>query len=451
MRRLVTRYNKIRSNGTMKETWNLALPNMLTNLALHVFGLTDLFFVGWLGREAIAAVSVGGFFITLIFTAVIAISTGTLALASRAVGAEDTEKLQHVAGQSLLLSQVAGILMTLLLWPLIPPLLSMIGAEGDVSRQAINYSHIVVLGAFAYLGQITSNALFRSTGDSRTPLRLVTTSVLINVVLDPILIFGWFGVPAMGVNGSALATVLARLLALSMALRVMLRPGSKLRPRFSRPDFPLLRKLLSIGAGGTVQLVIRNGVNFYLVHLAAGFGTAVLAAYGVVLRIHFMLIMTGFGLALASATLIGQRIGAGHREESEDPAWAALFMFEVLIILVSLPLFFLAPWIVGAFSDGLAVTTPATLFLRIFIPFYPIWAMGLIFGRSMMGAGDTWRPTAVQFIVQAVLRIPLAWLFSHPELLGAPGIILAIGLTDAMGGLMTTWLFRRGWWKTVKL
>ncbi len=451
IKKILNNYKDIKNSGLLKETFQLAYPIVLTNLALNLFSMIDLFFVGKLGAEAIAAVSVGGFFITMIFTAVIAISTGTLALVSRRHGENDQKELSHTAGQSLILGFFLGLLMTGLLYPIIPRVIELIGAKKEVLNLTIDYSRIVVLGSLAYMGQITINGIYRGVGDSRTPLFLVSIAIIINVILDPILIFGLLGFPALGVNGSAIATVLARVLGMILGLYYIFSSSSPVVPDIKRFSPHLMWKILKIGFGGTIQLLSRNLVTLVLIHIAAGFGTIVLAAYGIVVRLQFLVIMAGNGLAIASATMIGKELGQGNTTDPEKPAWAALYIFELMLFIVACIFLFFPENIMKIFSDSAEIIELGSVFIRYFAIVYPIWAFALILGRSMMGSGDTYTPMAITMFNLIILRLPLAYILSGIEGFGAYGLFGSIVITNVTHGLLTLYYFKKGNWKKVSL
>jgi len=218
----------------LRNIWYLALPMMLANLLQDAFNLVDMYFVGKLSPSAIAAVSMSGIILGLIMTAVMGISLGTIALVSRAVGEKDIDKANEVVGQSLLLGLFITVIVTILGYLFAAPMLRALGAEEEVVIQGVSYIRIMCLGSVTIFLTILMFSALRGAGDPIIPMIILVISTLLNIILDPIMIFGLYGFPRLEVGGSALATVISRTVALVMVLWALVREKSIIKLRAKR-------------------------------------------------------------------------------------------------------------------------------------------------------------------------------------------------------------------------
>jgi len=247
--RFEERVFSLTEGSIFKAVWKLGWPTMVTIAFQDLFSLVDMFFVGKLGKEAIASVSVCGVLLGFIFTIVLGISIGSIALVARFMGRGDFQKVEEVAVQSILLGGVTSIFIMFAGFLYAEPLLKLLGASGRVLSLGASYLKIISLGAFTVFLTFSMNAVLRGTGDALTPMKVMALSNFVNLALDPFLIFGIWKFPRMEVAGSALATVLARLVGMVLILRVFFRGTSYLHLKWKnfRPRIDLMRRILRVG------------------------------------------------------------------------------------------------------------------------------------------------------------------------------------------------------------
>ena len=435
----------------LSNIWYLALPIVLTNLLQDAFNLVDMYFVGKLSPGAIAAVSMSGIILGLMMTAVMGISLGTIALISQAVGGGNIEKADEVVGQSLLLGLFITAIVTSLGFLFAAPMLGALGAEEEVVILGVSYIRIMCLGSGTIFLTILMFSALRGAGDPIIPMVALTISTILNITLDPIMIFGLFGFPKLEVGGSALATVISRTVALIIVLWALTRQKSiiKLRLRDLRPNFKIQGKIVKIGLFASIESVVIHLSGLLLIVFVAAWGTNTVAAYGIGMRLNFAVMIPVLGLGMASATLIGQNLGANKADRAEKSGWlCALFG---VIIMGSLSAFFLLfpGQVIAFFNNDLEVVAIGEQFIRWVTPTLAFIGLAIVLGRSLGGAGDTFHPMLFTGISLLVIRILLAdWLPNH---MGLIGIWIAIGFSNIIHGILITIWFKAGRWKQVRI
>ena len=437
--------------------WRLSLPIVVSNAAHIVVGLTDAFWVarlpGDLGTKSMASVVMAGQVMFLLASVFMGISAASAALVARAIGAKDNDRADHVAAQAIVLTVAVSVVLGIVGYILTPWLLTTLGAEDDVIALGTGYLRISFLGVFAMFALFVGSGILRGAGDATTPLVIMLVAAAVNIGLDPILIRGYLGFPALGVSGAAIATVASRLVAFTYGAFVLM--GGKLRVRLHlrafRFDPAVLGKLVVIGFPASVQMSLRAVMGVVLVGVASGFGTAVIAAFGIGMRISHIAFMPTFGIGQASAALVGQNLGAGKPERASRSAVvsaaAAVFIMGSFAVIFSA----FAPELIGIFKKDPAVLDAGISFLRIRAPGLLFAAVGIVLGRSIGGAGDTF-PTMI-FTVVALwfVQVPVAvWLSGFPAL-AETGIWWAGVVASVANVLMTGPYFASGRWKQRKV
>lgn len=436
--------------SVVKAIARLGVPIIATSILQSAFNLADMFFVGRLGPAALAAVTVSGIVIALLITAAIGISIGTLALVARYWGARRYREAALVVGQSFHIAVLLSLFFGVGGWVLARPLLHFLGAEGEVLGLAVTYFRIISAGAWTIFIFVTFSSALKGSGDAWTPFRVMALGVVLNCLLDPLLIFGWGPVPAFGVPGSALATVLARLVTVIVIIH-RTRPRRSyldLSGAFGRVSLPLIGQILRIGFFSSVEMLIRSVAMIALLRFVSVYGTAALAAYGIGTRVRAVILMPGIGLGYASGILVGQNLGAGRPKRAHRTAWATWSLYQA--VLVPLVVFFLvfAREVVSVFNRDPEVLRLGTVFIRYLAVSFFFLALVLVFGKSLNGAGDTAGPMAITGFSLAAMIGFLLWPGSAG--LGIAGIWKAILGGTALNGILMAWWFqRKGWSRPV--
>ncbi len=431
--------------------FHLALPLLVALLLQDAFNIVDMLFVGRLGPSAIASVSISGIIIGLVIAVALGISIGSVAMVSRFIGAKQKEKAENVVFQSLILATILSILMAFFGWFASGPLLHFLGAADDVKELGLVYMRIISVFSFTIFFSITLNSILRGAGDTVTPMKVMIFSTVLNIILDPIMIFGLFGFPRMGVAGSALATVIARGCVLPILVIVFLRGYSHLhvKKKDIRLDFPLMWRIVKIGIFGFMESLIRNLASIVLMYIVAKFGTNIVAGYGIVIRLSLPLLMFGIAFGNAAATLVGQNLGASKPERAYHSAWMAVGFNEIIVGAICVIFFVFPQTIIGIFNSTPEVVATGADFLRFMSIGFLFIAVSLVLSKTLQRAGDTLSTMIISAISFILIRIPLAFVLAKH--FGTGGIWIAFLISSIIHGFVITGWFNFGMWKEKKV
>ncbi|MDD3726264.1 MAG: MATE family efflux transporter [Candidatus Ratteibacteria bacterium] len=429
--------------------WKLAGPMMIAGALHDLFSMVDLFFVGKLGHIEVAALAIAGTTMAILMMLVQGIAVGTMVLISHFTGEKNYEMSDNVLGQTFIWCLIGACVMLPISFFLVEPILKLFGATGNVlvygaDYLRINFNYSLVI--FLFVG--ISNALHGS-GDARTPLYALIIGNIINIILDPLYIMGYGPFPAMGVAGSAVATVMTRGIGVIYLFIHILFGHSTIhfKTKYLKPIPFLMKRIISIGFFASLQTLIREVSFLFLMRLVTSFGTVTLAAYGIGSRLRSFIMVPGFGFASAAAVLVGQNLGAKKPQRAEKAAWRALIYYECLLTPIVIIFLIFAPELVGFFNNNKEVITIGSSFLRYLAITFPFLAFSLVFSQAMNGAGDTRTPTIINAIGQLVFRIPFAYFCALTLRIGYRGIWLGINASDIFQGIGMTLVFRLGHWK----
>lgn len=422
--------------------------------------LIDLFWVGRLGSHAVAAVSLSGIFLFLFSPVAMGLMVGTMALVSRRVGSGEMEEAGRASAQSLLLASMLGAAVSAIGWiaaPLVFPLLGMHATDsiqqgvdpGLVVREGVAFLRIILTGQVLFFVLLACFASLQASGDARTPMVCSLVATVLNLVLDPLLIYGIGPFPRLGVSGAALATVLSQAVALACAVRALARQsahGLMLRRGMFRPDLFLSWRILRVGLPGSGQLLLRSTMSAALMRIVASCGPAAVAGYGVGLRWHMFILMPAFAFGNATAALVGQNLGAAQPDRARRAAWTAscidagiMALFAGIALVAAVPMMRL-------FSADPAVVHNGAEYLRLVSPIYPAVAFGIILGRALNGAGDSLAPMVITGISLWGIQMPVAILLVRWMEPSTLGIWIAIAIGNLLHALLITERFRQGAW-----
>ena len=427
---------------------SLAAP-LMVRAALHAAqSLIDMFWVGKLGSASIAAVAMSGMIIMVLFTMIVGISTGTLALVARYVGAKEKEKADAVAAQSVFLGIIMATLTVVVGLLFTERLFLVLGAGPEVLEAGTGYLKILLVGGVTMFLLFLGSSILQGAGDTVTPMKLMVLANLINIVLDPVFIFG-LGVPRMGTAGAAVATVISHSISAFLVLWLLVKGRSIVHIRLNECKIKLeyLKAIFRIGLPASLQMFFRSLMSVVLMGIVATFGTSAVAAYGVGMRLRMVILMPAFALGGAAATLVGQNLGSQQPARAKKSAWAATIFDMVIMTFVALVFFSLASQIMGVFNKDEQVVFLGAQFIRITTPFYLFIALGVVFNRALAGAGDTVIPMVITLLSLWGFQIPMALYLSKITPLGVTGVWWAVALASILNGVLMLGWFETGRWK----
>ncbi len=431
----------------------LAVPMVLEMVLESLFAVVDVFWVGRLGANAVATVGLTESLLSLIFAVGIGLSLSTTAMVARRIGEKDPEGAAVAGVQAIVLGLITSVAIGIPCFIYAPQLLRLMGASNDIVAMGSGYARIALGGSGAILLLFLNNAIFRGAGDAAIAMRLLWVSNIINLILDPCLIFGWGPFPRLGVTGAALATFTGRSIGVGYQFYRLLRGTERIRilAQQLRVNWSVLLRLVRVSVTGILQFAIAHTSWIGLVRIVSVFGSAALAGYTIAIRIVVFAILPSWGLSNAAATLVGQNLGAGKPERAEQAVWRT-GLYNMLF-LGSLGIFFVffAEPIVRLFTQDAAVIPLAAKCLRIISYGNIGYAYAMVMLQAFNGAGDTVTPTIVNFFGFWLLEIPLAYWLAIPLRLQSNGVFYAIVVAEGSIAVASAVLFKRGKWKAQKI
>jgi len=432
----------------------LAVPVVLSQVLQTAYGVIDAYWVGHISQEAIAAVSLS-FPISFLLVAV----GGGLPLAGSVLlaqyrGRGDTSEMNHVAAQTLMMVLIVSVILTGGGYFLATPIMRFMGAAPDVLPDAARFLEITFLGFIFVFTFLAFQALMRGLGVVTMPMLIVLTAVILNYVLNRVFIFGVGPIPAMGVAGSAMATLVTQALATFLAALVLIRGGYGLRLRLRdfRPDFPLMRRIFRLGLPASVEQSTRALGMTVMTLLVSTFGTVAQATYGVGVRIVLCVLIPAMGMSMATSTLVGQNLGAGRLDRAERTTWIGCLIAIGLLLVAGAILFATArPFAAFFMPEGGEAIDEVARFIRILA--FAFWLIGVqqVLMGTFRGAGDTVAPAVLAIVSLWVIQFPLAYVLSKHTRLGLTGIWWSFTATNIIAAAATLAWYMRGDWKRKRL
>jgi putative MATE family efflux protein len=410
----------------------------------------DAFFVARVGIEAVATVGLTESVLTLVYSVAIGLSSAATAMVSRRIGEGNREAAAEAGAQTILLALALSALIALPGFFFAKDILRILANDAAVAESGYRFSQLLFTANLPILLLWMLNGIFRGAGDAATAMRALWIANAVNIVLDPIFIFGWGPVPEMGLLGAGIATTIGRSAGVAYQLYQLFK-GSKiirLRRRHFRPQGAVIARLLGIGAGGAGQYLISSASWIVLIGILGRLGPAIVAGYTIAIRIIIFSILPAWGMANAAATLVGQNLGAGHPERAEKSVWRSAQFTVAFLAVVSVAYLIGAPWLVRLFTSEPEVVQAGALAMRIIACGYVFFGFGMIVTQAINGAGDTRTPTLLNFVCFWLLEIPLAWLLALHFNWGQTGVYWSIVFSESAMALAAIWVFRQGRWKS---
>lgn len=441
-----------------KSLFYLSFPIVITNLLQVGYNLADTFWLGRYSTEALAAISLGFPLVYLFISLGLGLTVAGSVLVAQHTGAEQTGKAEYAASQTVVFTLIAGVMLGAFGYQIVQPLLQVFGAEESVLTLAIEYMEVISLGLPFLFGFLVFIALMRGAGDTITPMLVMLGTVIVNVAIDPIFIFGVGPLPELGVEGAAIATVLSRGLAMVVGVWLMLRGanGIQIHPRQMIPDLGYARKLLRIGVPASIENTGRAiSVNAVLI-IVTMFSTSVVAGFGVGIRVFSMIFMPAIAIDRGVETMTGQNIGAGREDRVVETNRFAAKAGFLILSAIGIVTFVFAPDIIRIFDSTPSVVDEGSTFLRWIAPTFGFVGILRAYSGGFRGAGKTLTAAAIAVLLFGFLRLPIAyvasqglvpldfWIFASETPVGIWVAFAVSGITAAVTA--ATW-FELGNWR----
>lgn len=427
----------------------LAVPMILEMVMESLFAIVDIFFVAKLGADAVAVVGITEAMMAIIYAVAFGLAIGATATVARRVGEKDFENAAKTAVHVIYLGIIVSLLMSAVGIIFAPTFLGLLGAEPQVVEQGTTFTRLMLGGNATVVFIFLLNAIFRGAGDAAIAMRVLWLANAINILLDPMFIFGIWFFPEMGVTGAAVATLFGRGTGVLFALWYLFGKRGRIEIHKNHWTFDpvLLWKLVKLSATAVLQFTIATASWSALVRVVAGFGSEAIAGYVIGLRVIIFALLPSLGLSNAAATLVGQNLGAGKPERAEKSVWTAAYINAAFLGLIGIIFLIFSGQIIAFFTTEPTVLAYGTDCLHIVAYGFVFYGFGMVVETSFNGAGDAWTPTYLNFFIFWLFEIPLAYYLSYQMGMGPRGVFWAITIAFSILAVVSALLFRRGTWK----
>lgn len=431
-----------------KTILNLAIPAVMQTVVRSLFVIVDAFWVGKLGKLPLAALTTATFLIWGFLALGEMIATGTNSLIAQSSGAKNFELEKKISTFNLVNTLFFTIIMSLILIPLLPYFYKLMDIGEDQINLSNQYLVTLLIGFPGITLLSTVTAIFRGSGDTKTPMYLLILAVSLNFFLAPLFIFGFAFIPPFQMTGAAISTIVAYSISFLSGFYILKKRDLICSVFKFRFDKPIISETFRIG----LPIAI-NGIGFSLIYVfvsrfVADYGTTAFAALGIGHRSESLAYQITVGFSLASSILVGQNIGAGNPDRAEKLAFKILGYASFVMLIYGILLFVFSEEVARFFINDDEVVSVASIYNKIAASVLIFSAAEVVLSGAFSGAGDSLPPAIVGLPLNA-LRIPFTALFGM--LWGLNGIWIAICSTVVLKGIIITFWFKLGKWKTRKL
>jgi len=441
------------SGSIKKAIFLLSVPMILEMLMESIFAIVDIYYVSRVSVNAVATIGLTESMITLVYAVAIGLSMAATAIVARRIGEKDVEGASQAAVQVIFLGIAVSIIIMIIGILYAKELLALMGAEPDLIAEGYGYTKVLMAGNITIMLLFLINAIFRGAGNASIAMWTLILSNGLNIILDPIFIFGMGPVPAYGVEGAAIATTIGRGTAVVFQLSILFKGYGMIKIKLKNLvfKFAIMLNLIKVSLGGIGQFLIGTSSWVILMRIMSEFGSEVLAGYTIAIRVMMFTLMPAWGMSNAAATLVGQNLGAGKPERAEVSVWKTGKYNAWFMGLVSIGYLAFAPQIITLFNETRDVVHYGSLCLRVIALGYIFYGYGMVVIQSFNGAGDTKTPTYINFICFWLFQLPFAYVVGISLEVGPVGVFSAITMAEILIAIIGTIWFRKGIWKSVKV
>lgn len=431
----------------------LAIPMILEMAMESLFAVVDAFFVGKVGKGALATIGFTESVLTIIYSLAFGVAMGATAIVARRWGEKDYAGARKSAGNAIVLGSLISIVLGVIGVIFAPDVLGLMGAEQEVIETGSTYTRIMFGSQLIIMLLFLHNGIFRGAGNAAAAMRALVIANGLNIFLDPLFIHGIGSWEGMGVTGAAVATTIGRTVGVIYQVYLLYFAGKTVRLQLSDLgiDAALTKKLINVASGVAGQFLIASASWIFLMRIMADYGTAVIDGYTASIRVIIFAILPAWGMSNAAATLVGQNLGAKQPDRAEESTWITAKYALFFLLAVAVVMFIFAPQILSIFSEDPETIRAGSLCLRFIAAGYPGFAYGMVLPNAFNGAGDTRTPTMLNLVCFWILQIPLAWGLASYFQLEEIGVYAAVVFSQTVLAVSAIFLFRRGTWKTVEV
>jgi putative MATE family efflux protein len=436
-----------------KAVFLLAVPMVLELVLESTFAVVDIYFVGKLGSAAVATVGLTETLLFLIYAVGMGLAMGVTAIVARRVGEGEREAAAVTAVQAIWIALIVSLPFSVAGIVFAQDLLRLMGGDAWTLQHGYRYMQWVLGSNAVIMLLFTINAVFRGAGDAAAAMRVLWLANGLNILLDPILIFGFGPVPALGIEGAAIATTIGRGAGVLLQLHILFRGGQHLVVLPSQIVWHAahLLNIVRTSLGGIGQMIVAMTAWIFLMRILASIGSEAVAGATIAIRIMMFTLMPAWGMSNAAATLVGQNLGAQEPGRAEASVWRIGLYNMVYLVAVAVVFFLLPTEMMSIFTDDPAVIATGAEWLRILSYSLFVYGWWMVSVQAFNGAGDTVTPTWINVVFFWLIQIPLSWFLAIGLDWQHSGVFWGVFISETSVGLFTLWLFTRGRWKTTKV
>lgn len=436
-----------------KAIFLLAVPMILELVMESTFAVVDIYFVGKLGPSAVATVGLTETYLFLVYSIAMGMAVAITAIVARRIGEKDKDKASRTAIQAILLSVLICIPFAIAGLFFAKDLLTLMGGDDWSLQHGYRYTMWMLGGNGIIMLLFVINAIFRGAGDAAIAMKVLIIANGINIVLDPLLIFGIGPIPALGIEGAGVATNIGRGIAVITQFWLLAKGGKHIQAKITRlkVDAGIMMNIIRTSMGGVGQMLISMTSWIFLMRILSDVGSEAVAGATISIRIIMFSLMPAWGMSNAAATLVGQNLGADLPERAEKSVWKIGFYNMFFLIVVSMVYFFFNESLVAIFTDDEKVIRIGADWLKILSYSYFIYGWWMVSIQAFNGAGDTKTPTWINLVFFWFMQIPIAYLLALEWGWEHSGVFWAVFISETCAGIFAIWMFKRGKWKTMKV
>ncbi|WP_421804894.1 MATE family efflux transporter [Flagellimonas sp.] len=441
------------SGSIRKAIFMLSIPMILEMLMESIFALVDIAYVSKVSVNAVATIGLTESVITLVYALAIGLSMAATAVVARRIGEKDVQGARIAAVQAISLGVLISVLIGVIGIIYAKDVLALMGGEPELIAEGYGYTQWLIGGNITITLLFLINAIFRGAGNASIAMWALVLSNGLNIILDPMFIFGFGPIPEMGVKGAAVATNIGRGTAVLFQLGILFFGWGKIKllAKDLVLNFKVMLNLIKVSLGGIAQFLIGTSSWIFLMRIMSEFGSEVLAGYTIAIRVMMFTLMPSWGMSNAAATLVGQNLGAKQPERAERSVWKTGKYNAIFMGTVSLGYLIFAKTIISWFNATPEVVKSGALCLQIIALGYIFYAYGMVVTQAFNGAGDTRTPTKINLISFWFFQLPLAYVSALVLGWGAIGVFLAITLAEVLLAVLAMVWFKKGKWKQVQV
>ena len=430
-----------------KAIFLLSIPMIFEMCMESVFAVVDIFFVGRVGQEAVATVALTESVLTIIYSVAIGLSMAATAMVARRIGEKKPEEASRSAVQAIVIALFVTVVVSITGFIFSADILRIMGASQQVVETGAPYTRIIFGGSIVIMLLYLINGIFRGAGNASIAMWTLCLANGLNIILCPILIHYY------GVRGAGMATTIGRGAGVCFQLYHLFKGSGAIHilKKYFAPDWEIIKSVLRIAWSGTAQFLIGSASWIIMLRIISLFGNATIAGYQVAIRILLFFLLPAWGMSNATATLVGQNLGAKQPERAEESVWKTAKYNAVFMAVITLLFLVAATPIVDFMNHDEAVQKVAIQVLHIVTAGYIFYGVGMVLMNAFNGAGDTRTPTIISLFCFWAFQIPIAYFMAITLGIGPKGVFWAIIITETTVTIVSYIIFKKGKWKKTKV